>query len=208
MRRKCVLAPFHDLMSDLVGQLCLSPPTAFVEKTQPPTTPLFPAMMAAPEYSDEARAVRLWDGSEPLSGNSIAMRFDKTGLGEWSFGARYYRTLEELGADALMEVPTKFRALAFNWPKHFHEGEPAPETDFEISAMFIPAALRTTLATIPPCPYITADPARVAHWRERLGPGPHVAMSWTGGVSPDARRVRSLSEPTSPRSLRCPASAS
>ena len=51
MRRKCVLAPFHDLMSDLVGQLCLSAPTAFVEKTQPPTTPLVPAMMAAPEYS-------------------------------------------------------------------------------------------------------------------------------------------------------------
>jgi tetratricopeptide (TPR) repeat protein len=47
----------------------------------------------------------------------------------------------------------------------------------------LPLMFQTTLDTIPgPCPYLTADPARVAAWAERLGPkiGPRIGLAWTG----------------------------
>lgn len=43
--------------------------------------------------------------------------------------------------------------------------------------------------------YLVPDPARVAHWRERLralGPGPKVGLSWTGGTLKTRRRLRSM----------------
>jgi tetratricopeptide (TPR) repeat protein len=47
----------------------------------------------------------------------------------------------------------------------------------------LPLMFQTTLDSIPaPSPYLTADPARVAAWSERLGPsiGPRIGLAWTG----------------------------
>jgi Glycosyltransferase family 9 (heptosyltransferase) len=50
--------------------------------------------------------------------------------------------------------------------------------------MSLPHAVGTTLETIPATtPYLTADPADVAHWRERLAglAGLRVGLCWAGG---------------------------
>lgn len=50
--------------------------------------------------------------------------------------------------------------------------------------MSLPYAVGITLETIPPAtPYLTADPADVAHWRERLADlaGLRVGLCWAGG---------------------------
>ena len=57
--------------------------------------------------------------------------------------------------------------------------------------MSLPYAVGTTLETIPATtPYLTADPADVAHWRERLAgfAGLRVGLCWAGGRSNYDRR--------------------
>jgi len=55
--------------------------------------------------------------------------------------------------------------------------------------------LRRRAADFPGTPYLRADPARVAAWRERLGDAPQtlrVGIAWTGGLPGTLRAARSL----------------
>src|SRR3979411_2835254 len=60
--------------------------------------------------------------------------------------------------------------------------------------MFMLPEFKTTLNSIPPCPYITAPADRVEHWRQRLPRDGKrlVAIGWTGGGTPDARKLRAV----------------
>jgi hypothetical protein len=60
--------------------------------------------------------------------------------------------------------------------------------------MSLPHVLGTTPETVPNCvPYISADPARVAQWRERLGStGFKVGITWQGSTEFRLDRTRSL----------------
>jgi hypothetical protein len=62
-------------------------------------------------------------------------------------------------------------------------GRPSP-FDLWCSLTSLPRAVGTTLETIPATtPYLTADPADVVHWRERLAglAGLRVGLCWAGG---------------------------
>jgi hypothetical protein len=63
-----------------------------------------------------------------------------------------------------------------------------PPFDFHCPVMSLPHAFGATLDTIPAeVPYLSADPAKVAGWKERLGPKtrPRVGLVWSSGVRPD-----------------------
>jgi hypothetical protein len=58
--------------------------------------------------------------------------------------------------------------------------------------MSLPHAVGTTLETIPATtPYLTADPADVAHWRDRLAglAGLRVGLCWAGGRTRNLRQI-------------------
>jgi hypothetical protein len=137
---------------------------------------------AWPHYSEvmieDGRGAPAW-GGESLRGCSIAMRVNPIhpALGDWIFGARYIRPLMERAAKVVVEVPTKLRSMAHNWSdiEVVHEGDPMPDIDYEVTAMFMLPAFKTTLESIPPCPYITAPADRVEYWRQRL---PRMAGDW------------------------------
>ena len=64
------------------------------------------------------------------------------------------------------------------------EGGRPSSFDLWCSLMSLPRAVGTTLETIPAVtPYLTADPADVAHWRARLArlAGLRVGLCWAGG---------------------------
>ena len=64
------------------------------------------------------------------------------------------------------------------------DGEPPPSFDQWCGLMSLPHAVGTTLETVPATtPYLTADPADVAHWRDRLTglAGLRVGLCWAGG---------------------------
>jgi hypothetical protein len=155
---------------------------------------------AWPHYSDamgeDGRDAPEWLG-ESLRGCSIATRVDPNpALGDWIFGARYVRPLMERAAKVVIEVPTKVRSMAHNWidVEVVHEGDPMPDIDYEVTAMFIPPAFKTTLESIPPCPYITAPADRVEHWRQQLPRDGRklIAIGWTGGGDDTVRKWRSV----------------
>ena len=67
-----------------------------------------------------------------------------------------------------------------------------PSFDLWCALMSLPHAVGTTLETIPAItPYLTADPADVAHWRERLAglAGLRVGLCWAGGRSDDLNKI-------------------
>jgi Tfp pilus assembly protein PilF len=64
--------------------------------------------------------------------------------------------------------------------------------DLWCGLMSLPHAVGTTLDTIPTTtPYLTADPADVAHWRKRLAglAGLRVGLCWAGGRSPNVAKI-------------------
>lgn len=80
-------------------------------------------------------------------------------------------------------------------------GRPSSSIDLWCGLMSLPQRFGTTLETIPATtPYLTADPADVAHWRARLAgfAGLRVGLCWAGGqfnvgqIQRDRRRSVSL----------------
>jgi tetratricopeptide (TPR) repeat protein len=69
---------------------------------------------------------------------------------------------------------------------------PLPPHDAQIAMMSLGAALGVTPASLSGAPYLAADPARVAAWRERLGPGINVGFVWQGHRLHRNDRNRSL----------------
>jgi Flp pilus assembly protein TadD len=63
--------------------------------------------------------------------------------------------------------------------------------DVWCALMSLPHAVGTTLETIPATPHLTADPADVAHWRERLAglAGLRVGLCWAGGRSDNLSKI-------------------
>jgi tetratricopeptide (TPR) repeat protein len=71
-----------------------------------------------------------------------------------------------------------------------------PAIDFHCPLMSVPAVLGTTLETIPAeVPYLHAQPAAVAAWRDRLGAGagPKVGVAWSGNARHGNDHNRSMS---------------
>jgi tetratricopeptide (TPR) repeat protein len=59
--------------------------------------------------------------------------------------------------------------------------------------MSVPAALRLTPETVPAAPYLVAEPARVAHWAQRIGAhGRKIGLVWQGNVAHNHDRRRSM----------------
>ena len=71
------------------------------------------------------------------------------------------------------------------------DGGRPPSSDLWCALMGLPHAVGTTLGTIPAAPYLTADPADVAHWRERLAglAGLRVGLCWAGGQSRNLSQI-------------------
>ena len=132
----------------------------------------------------------LWLGQTPLAGRTLLLHSEQ-GYGDIFQFCRYAALAAEQGARVLIEVQAPAVAL-MRTLKGAHEviefGQPLPPFDFHCPVMSLPHAFGTTLETIPAdIPYLSADPAKVASWHERLGPKtrPRVGLAWSSGVRPD-----------------------
>ena len=147
-----------------------------------------------------------WDGSAPLAGRTILV-YSEQGLGDEIMFASILPQLIGLAGHCIIECDRRLLGL-------FSRSFPAatvyaatpdrsvpPEIasrkiDFEIGAGSLPRFFRRSLGEFPRhAGYLSADPRRVAAWRDRLaqlGPGPKVGISWTGGVRKTRRPLRSI----------------
>jgi len=126
-----------------------------------------------------------WSGREPLAGRRILIHAEQ-GFGDTLQFCRYLPVLAGRGAEVVLEVPAPLVTLLADLhgvARIVATGRPLPPFDCYCPLMSVPAALGTTLATIPcDIPYLRADPSKVAEWRERLAPirRPWVGLAWAG----------------------------
>ena len=139
----------------------------------------------------------LWLGEYPLARKTILLHAEQ-GLGDTIQFARYVPLLAKSGARVVLEVPPELKPLLENLDgvaSCHARGEQLPAYDVHCPLGSLPLALKTEPATIPAdIPYLRADEARIAKWRQRIDalPGKRVALAWAGNVSHANDRNRSI----------------
>jgi tetratricopeptide (TPR) repeat protein len=138
-----------------------------------------------------------WDGS-PLAGRTILV-WGEQGLGDVLQFIRYAPLLQQRGGRVLVQCHGPLVSLLRRC-RGVHQVVAADDAlpDFEVEAplLSLPGIVGTRLNSIPvSVPYLSADPARVEHWRQRLaaaGPGFRVGIAWQGSLVHRGDRHRSV----------------
>lgn len=132
-----------------------------------------------------------WTGREPLQGKRILLWAER-GLGDMLQFSRYATLVRDLGANVVLEVHPRLRALLdgqFPGVRTVALGAACGAFDYQCPLLSLPQALGTQVDTIPASvPYIKPNPAAVARWSQRLpgGAALRVGIAWQG--NPDAER--------------------
>ncbi|CAO3400773.1 tetratricopeptide repeat protein [Azospirillum palustre] len=125
-----------------------------------------------------------WQG-EPLNGRTILL-YAEQGLGDTLQFLRYVPLVAARGGRVVLEVQRPLLPLTTGLEgaaQVIARGDPLPPFDLECPLMSLPHAFATGLDGVPAdIPYLRPDPARVARWRERLGPRDalRVGVVWAG----------------------------
>jgi Flp pilus assembly protein TadD len=137
-----------------------------------------------------------WDGG-PLDGKTILLTAEQ-GQGDTIQFIRYAAVVKERGANIVVECPPALMGLLAGCPgidRLVAQGDIVPPCDVQAALLSLPALCDTTLATVPAnIPYVAADRARVARWRDHLAKvsGFKVGICWQGNPAYKHDRRRSV----------------
>ena len=129
--------------------------------------------------------VPFWNGE--AIGDRVILLLADGGHGDTLQFCRYVPQVAARARRTVLAVQPRLVRLLSRLPgvsEILTDGDRPPSFDLWCSLMSLPRAVGTTLETIPATtPYLTADPADVAHWRERLAglAGLRVGLCWAGG---------------------------
>jgi Flp pilus assembly protein TadD len=139
-----------------------------------------------------------------LDGQRVLV-WHEEGFGDTLQFARYLPLLVERGAKVTVAVPASLVRLLRGMPgiAVVQMGEAAPPPhDLQCPVFSLPRVFATTVATVPPAPYLRADPALADAWSARLPvDGLRAGLVWAGQARPwlhgftsvDRRRSSGLS---------------
>ena len=136
-----------------------------------------------------------WDGADPRG--KVILAVGEQGFGDSIMFARYLPLLAARGAQPVLVAQTELEALmaGLAGPVRIHpNGTALPPIDAYCHLGTLPLRFGATIDTVPGAPYLAADPARTARWRERLGPRDgrlRVGLVWAGRSSFAEDRNRS-----------------
>lgn len=137
-----------------------------------------------------------WDGS-PLSGKTVLLYADE-GLGDTLQFVRYAKLVARRGGRIILECQEVLHPLLSRCEGIHRLVAPAGELhafDFHAPLLSLPLVFGTTLETVPAdIPYLFADEALVARWRDRLAgvSGFRIAINWCGRATNPVERFRSI----------------
>ena len=150
----------------------------------------------------------LGQASDALAGRTVLV-WHEEGFGDTLHFIRYVPMLAALGARVIAWVPPELGRLLAAVPGLVGivtDGAALPPFDWHCPVFSLPRVFATTLATIPSStPYLRADPALVAAWRDRLPAATgrlRIGLAWAGQARPwvpgfalvDARRSMTLTD--------------
>ncbi|HYE52388.1 MAG TPA: FkbM family methyltransferase [Azospirillaceae bacterium] len=123
-----------------------------------------------------------WQG-EDISDKVILLHHEQA-LGDAIQFVRYALVVRPLAREVVLEVPSMLMALFSSLPgvRLVAYGDPLPPVDVQCALMSLPRVLGTRLGNVPaPVPYLSAEPDRVASWRDALPGAPfRVGIAWQG----------------------------
>jgi tetratricopeptide (TPR) repeat protein len=126
-----------------------------------------------------------WWNGESLANKTILL-WSEQGLGDTLHFVRYIPLLKAQGARVALSCQAALHPLLKNFPgvdALLAEDETLQQFDYHLPLMSLPRVMQTDRHSIPcSIPYLTADPERVATWRERLKniAGFRVGIVWQG----------------------------
>ena len=147
----------------------------------------------------QQHAQPLWLGETALRGRSVLVHHEQ-GFGDTLHMVRYVPLLAALGARVILRVQRPLLALlagqaGMAGASVIGSDAPLPPHDCQLPLMSLPLALGTQLDNIPAqLPYIEADAALGAQWRQRLGPAqaPRIGLAWAGSTTHSNDAARSI----------------
>ena len=127
-----------------------------------------------------------WLGESDCRDRTLLV-LSEQGTGDTVQYLRYLPLLAARGARVVLELPRSLERLCApyrKWATLTFDDEPLPPHDLHCPIASLPLAFRTTVETIPAnLPYLDADPALVAQWRETLAPADRAlraGLVWAG----------------------------
>lgn len=138
----------------------------------------------------------LWDGT-PFPGRTLLLHTEQ-GVGDIFQFIRYATLAKERGGTVVVLCPAGLERVLSTCPgvdRIVPFGPTLPPGDLQAPLMSLPMIFRTTLGTIPaPVPYLSADPARIEHWRQRLSDDDalKIGIYWQGNPKHRWDRFRSF----------------
>ncbi|HVY03001.1 MAG TPA: hypothetical protein VG983_05035 [Caulobacterales bacterium] len=136
-----------------------------------------------------------WRGA-PLNGARILVHGEQ-GFGDNFQFVRYASLVADRGGKVVLGTRAGMKPLLMTVPgvvEVVSSGEPLADIACHVPMMSLPYVFGTRLETIPNAvPYMTADPARVAAWKQRLAayPGLKVGLVWSGNTAAVYNKRRS-----------------
>jgi len=140
----------------------------------------------------------LWRG-EPLDGKTILVQGEQ-GFGDLFQFSRFIPELAARGAKVILQERPQTHGVMQSLSgvtQLAAAKEPPPAADYHIPLASLMHALGVRLDTIPASiPYLSADPACAAHWRETLGPTQRrrIGVVWSGVTRHAMQHWRSLDD--------------
>lgn len=136
-----------------------------------------------------------WRGEE-IAGQVVLLHMEQ-GLGDSLQFCRYATLVAARGGRVALETPRSLLRLLSGLAgvsSFVVAGDELPDFDYHCPLMSLPLALGTRIETIPAAmPYLAAEPARVAMWRDRIGPsGFCVGIVWQGSPGYEDDHKRSI----------------
>jgi len=124
-----------------------------------------------------------WENAD-LTGLKVLLRC------EWGFGdciqfIRYAKRLKEHGAFVILQIYSQLKTLMSNCP-YIDEvvavGELFPDHDIQIPLLSLPYTFNETVDTVPIEPYLSAEPAYLSSWADKLKEttGLKIGICWHG----------------------------
>ncbi len=122
---------------------------------------------------------------QQAAGKTVLVHWEQ-GLGDTIQFCRYAGMLKEQGARVLFAPQPNLKMLleSFDGGIELVDDRNPPAFDLHIPLLSLPGLFGTVLETIPARrSYLSADPARVAHWKEKIGTGGFkVGICWKGSA--------------------------
>jgi tetratricopeptide (TPR) repeat protein len=127
-----------------------------------------------------------WLGDGDLAGRTLLIRAEQ-GLGDTLHFIRYAALAQERGARVVLAVQKPLVRLLREYlvppaDAVIGKDDPLPAFDLHVPAMSLAFAFRSEVESAPArVPYLKADSARIAQWRETLGDGGFkIGIAWRG----------------------------